>query len=145
VDTGCTWELNRSRSYTNRSRLYSEFSKCTPTWMASSGTDFLAIPAEDAAKLVDFVDQRIAVAGLVFSRDELDAVGGADLRAESAGHALGPALLVREHAMGAAPPRRNRVRPRTSPVLFSSGYCMVTFGWSMCLNVSAMPLSAART
>ena len=30
-------------------------------------------------------------------------------------------------------------------VLFSSGYCIVTFGSNMCLKVSAIPLSVART
>ena len=31
VETGCVCDERRSRSYTNRSRVYSEFSKCTPT------------------------------------------------------------------------------------------------------------------
>src|SRR5207247_9578214 len=75
------------------------------------GAHFLAVAAEDAAELVDLVDQRVAVALLILARDELDAVGGADLGAETAGHALGSALLVGEHAVRAAPP------PPARPVL----------------------------
>src|SRR2546426_654425 len=37
------------------------------------GAHLLAVAAEHAAKLVDLVDQRVAVAVLVLSRDELDA------------------------------------------------------------------------
>ena len=67
------------------------------------GAHFLAVAAEDAAELVDLVDQRIAVALFILARHELDAVRGTDLRAESARDAFRPALLVGEHAMGAAP------------------------------------------
>src|SRR5262245_49466791 len=70
--------------------------------------DFLAIAAKDAAKLIDLVNQRIAMALLVFSRHELDAVRGTDLRAQPAGDALRSALLVGQHAMRAAPARRKR-------------------------------------
>ena len=35
--------------------------------------------------------------------------------------------------------------PCSLSVLFSSGYCIVTFFSNMCLKVSAMPLSVART
>ena len=35
--------------------------------------------------------------------------------------------------------------PCSPSVLFSSGYCMVTFFSNMCLKVSAIPLSVART
>ena len=35
--------------------------------------------------------------------------------------------------------------PLSGPELFSSGYCIVTFGSNMCLKVSAIPLSVART
>src|SRR5688572_12763007 len=72
------------------------------------GAHFLAIAAEDAAELVDLVNQRIAMALFVLARDELDAVGGADLRAQAARHALGAPLLVGEHAVGPAPTRRER-------------------------------------
>src|SRR6266567_2345495 len=72
------------------------------------GADFLAVTAEDAAELVDLVDQRVTVALLVLPRHQLDAVGGADLRAKAAGHALGAALLVGEHAVRAAPALRDR-------------------------------------
>src|SRR5216110_500247 len=60
---------------------------------------FLAVAAEDAAELVDLVDQRIAVALFILARHELDAVGGTDLGAEPARDAFGPALLVGEHAV----------------------------------------------
>src|SRR3954452_15657969 len=43
--------------------------------------DFLAVAAEDAAELVDLEYERIAVALLVFTRHELDAVRRADGRA----------------------------------------------------------------
>src|SRR3970040_1763668 len=39
------------------------------------GADFLAVAAEDAPKLIDLVDQRVAIAVLVFPWDQLDAVG----------------------------------------------------------------------
>jgi hypothetical protein len=35
--------------------------------------------------------------------------------------------------------------PCSRSVLFCSGYCIVTFFSSMCLKVSAIPLSVART
>src|SRR5262247_1822517 len=72
------------------------------------GAYFLAIAAEHTTELVDLVDQRIAVALLVLPRYQLDAVGGADLRAQPAGDALGAPLLVGEHAVRAAPARRER-------------------------------------
>src|SRR2546422_3441725 len=72
------------------------------------GADFLAVPAEYATELVDLVDQGVAVALLVLPRHELDAVGGADLGAQPAGDAFGAPLLVGEHAVGAAPARRER-------------------------------------
>src|SRR5205823_9149976 len=71
-------------------------------------TDFLEIPAEHAAEFVDLVNERVAVARLVFSGHELDAVGRADLGTESARDALGASLLVGEHAVRAAPPRGER-------------------------------------
>src|SRR5690606_15707638 len=72
------------------------------------GADFLAVAAEDAAEFVDLVDQRVPVPVLVFPRHQLDAVGGTDLGAEAAGHALGAPLLVGEHPVRAAPPGRER-------------------------------------
>src|SRR5690348_12404097 len=65
--------------------------------------DFLAVAAEDAAEFVDLEQQRIAVALLVLTRHQLDAVGGADGGAEPARDALGLAVLGREHAVRAAP------------------------------------------
>src|SRR5205807_3941513 len=53
-------------------------------------------------------NQRIAVPLLVLPGNQLDAVGGTDLGAQAAGHALGPSLLVGEHAVRAAPPPRER-------------------------------------
>src|SRR3989442_1270836 len=67
------------------------------------GADLLAIAAEDAAELVDLVDQGVAVALLVLARHQLDAVGGADLRAQAARYALRAPLLVGQHAVRAAP------------------------------------------
>src|SRR6266550_62853 len=72
------------------------------------GADLLAVAAEDAAELVDLVDERVAIALLVLPRHQLDAVGGADLRAEPARDALGPSLLVGEHAVRPAPPGGDR-------------------------------------
>src|SRR2546430_14350594 len=60
------------------------------------------------SEFVDLVDERVAVARFVFPGHELDAVRGTDLRAEPAGDALGPSLLVGEHAVRAAPPRGQR-------------------------------------
>src|SRR5919198_1881393 len=68
----------------------------------------LAIAAEDAAKLVDLVNERIAVPVFVLARDQLDTVGRADLRAEAAGDAFGATLLVGQHAVRAAPARGER-------------------------------------
>src|SRR2546425_13371230 len=45
---------------------------------------------------------------LVLAGDQLDAVGRADLGAQAACHALGPPLLVREHAVRAAPTAGDR-------------------------------------
>src|SRR5256885_16575067 len=70
------------------------------------GAHLLAVAAEDAAELVDLVDQRIAVAVLVLSRHELDAVRRANLGTQAAGDALGAPLLVGEHAVRPAPARR---------------------------------------
>src|ERR1043166_5180902 len=69
---------------------------------------FLAVAAEDAAELVNLVNQRIAVALLVLAGNELDAVRGTDLRAQSARHTLRSALLVGEHPVRAAPARGER-------------------------------------
>src|SRR3990170_873700 len=68
------------------------------------GADLLAVPAEDAPELVDLEDERVAVALLVLARDQADAVGRADLRAEAAGDALRLAVLVHGHAVRPAPP-----------------------------------------
>src|SRR6266496_4116183 len=72
------------------------------------GAHFLAVAAEDAAELVDLVDQRIAVALFILARHELDAVRGADLRAETARHAPRSALTVGEHAVRPTPARGER-------------------------------------
>src|SRR2546428_66878 len=75
------------------------------------GADMVAVAAERAAELIDLVDQRIAVALLVVAGQGLDAVGGTDLRAQPAGHALGASLLVGEHAVRAPPARGERPVP----------------------------------
>src|SRR5690606_394996 len=69
--------------------------------------DLLAVAAEDAAELVDLVDQREPVPLLVLPGDELDAVRRADLRTEPAGDALRAAEFVGQHPVRAAPPRRD--------------------------------------
>src|SRR5438132_14422490 len=69
------------------------------------GAHLLAVAAEHAAKLVDLVDQRVAVAVLVLSRDELDAVRRTDLGTYAAGDAFGAPLLVGAHAMRPTPAR----------------------------------------
>src|ERR1700687_1462857 len=48
-------------------------------------TNFLAKAAEDATKLVDLEDERVAVALLVLARYQLDAVRRTDRRTESTG------------------------------------------------------------
>src|SRR5438132_8233508 len=50
---------------------------------------------------------------LVFARHELDAVRRADLGAQAARDALRPSLRIGEHAVGAAPARRERDRKST--------------------------------
>src|SRR5262245_1470134 len=69
-------------------------------------TDFLAHAAEDAAELIDLVHDRVAVALVVLTGNELDAVGRADRWAEAAGHTLRAAVRVLLHAMRATPARR---------------------------------------
>src|SRR6185437_3155832 len=71
-------------------------------------THLLAVAAEDAAELVDLEHERIAIAILVLAGHELDAVGRADRRTESAGDALGLAVLGCEHAVRPPPTRRER-------------------------------------
>src|SRR5678815_990764 len=70
-------------------------------------THFLAVAAEDAAELVDLEHERVAVALLVLTRHELDAVRGADGRAQPARDALRLAGFRRQHAMRAAPALRD--------------------------------------
>src|SRR5437867_1174782 len=70
--------------------------------------DLLTVTAEDAAELVDLEHQRIPIPVLIFAGNELDAVGGTHGRAETAGDALRLAILRRQHAMCASPPRRER-------------------------------------
>src|SRR5512138_508556 len=69
--------------------------------------DFLAVATEDAAELIDLEHERIAVALLVFAWYELDAVGRAHCRAETARDAFRLAGLGREHTMRATPPARD--------------------------------------
>src|SRR5687768_156105 len=72
------------------------------------GAHLLAVAAEDAAELVDLEDQRVAVALLVLTRDELDAVRGTYGGTQPARDALRLARFGGEHAMRAAPPLRDR-------------------------------------
>src|SRR5205085_5198922 len=70
--------------------------------------DLLAIAAEDAAELIDLEHERIPIAILVLTRNELDAVRWTYRRTQTAGDALRFAVFGREHAMCAAPARRER-------------------------------------
>src|SRR6185312_66231 len=63
----------------------------------------LAVAAEDATELVDLEHERVAVAVLVLTRHELDAIGRAHRRTESARDALGLAVFSRQHAVRPAP------------------------------------------
>src|SRR5215204_1858199 len=65
--------------------------------------NFLAIATEDAAELIDLEYERVAVALLVLTRHELDAVRRADGRAQPARDAFRLAGFRREHAMRTAP------------------------------------------
>src|SRR5581483_1059108 len=69
---------------------------------------FLAVAAEDAAELVDLEHERIAITLLVFAGHELDAVGRADGRTETARHALRLARLGGQHPVRAPPAWRER-------------------------------------
>src|SRR5829696_4520170 len=75
------------------------------------GAYFLAVPAEDAAELIDLIDQRVAVAALVLTGYQLDAVCRANLGTQAAGYTLRAALFIGEHAVGAAPPLRDAPLP----------------------------------
>ena len=71
-----------------------------------------AVAAEDAARLVNLVDRRVARAGhhraVVLGRFEIDRVGRARHRAQAAGHALLQAVLVAHQHLFAAIPREHR-------------------------------------
>ena len=71
-----------------------------------------AVAAEDAARLVDLVDLRVARAGhhraVVFRRFEVDRVGRAGHGAEAAGHALFQAVFVPHQHLLAAELREHR-------------------------------------
>src|SRR5262245_65771545 len=70
--------------------------------------NLLAVPAEDAAELVDLEHERVAISLFVLAGDQLDAIGRAHRGAQTARDALGLAVFRREHAVRAAPPRRER-------------------------------------
>src|SRR3954465_15889811 len=72
------------------------------------GADFLTVAAEDAAEFVDLEEQRIAIAILVLTRHELDAIRGADSRAETASNAFRLSVLGSEHPVRPTPPRGER-------------------------------------
>src|SRR5689334_6744877 len=67
------------------------------------GTNFLAVPAENATELVDLEHEWVAVPFLVLAGHQLDAVGGTHRRTKSAGNTTSLAGLGGEHAMRAAP------------------------------------------
>src|SRR2546423_2948167 len=71
-------------------------------------TNLLTVAAEDAAKFVDLEDERVAVPFLVLARHQLDAVRRADRRTQTAGDTSGLSRLGRQHAVCAAPARRDR-------------------------------------
>src|SRR5687768_3785689 len=66
----------------------------------------LAVAAEDAAEFIDLEDERIPIPLLVLPRHELDAVGGAHGRTQTAGDALRLPRLGGQHAMRSPPPGR---------------------------------------
>src|SRR2546423_14362503 len=72
------------------------------------GTNFLAVPAENATELIDLEHQRVTIPFLVLSWLELDAVGGPYRRTKSARDPARLARLSREHALRAAPARCDR-------------------------------------
>src|SRR3954463_11643313 len=72
------------------------------------GADFLTVAAEDAAEFVDLEEQRIAIAVLVFTRHELDAIRRTDSRAETASDALRLPIFGGEHPVRPSPTRRER-------------------------------------
>src|SRR5581483_10995467 len=70
----------------------------------ADGARFLAVPAEDTARLVDLVDRRVPRTGLhravVLRGFEVDGIGRAGDRAESAGDALlEPVLVAHQHLL----------------------------------------------
>src|SRR6267143_4833526 len=69
--------------------------------------DLLAVAAEDAAKLVDLENQRVAVAFLVLAWHQLDAVRRTDCRTKSTRYAFRLSGLGRQHSVRAAPARRD--------------------------------------
>src|SRR3954469_24193606 len=70
--------------------------------------DFLTVAAEDAAEFVDLEEQRIAIAVLVLTGHELDAIRRTDRRAETAGDALRLPIFSGEHPVRPTPSRRER-------------------------------------
>src|SRR5690606_41830206 len=66
--------------------------------------DLVAHAAEDAAEVVDLVDDRVPVPLVVLPGHEPDAVRRTDRRAEAAGHALRAPIRVHLHALRAPPP-----------------------------------------
>src|SRR6202022_3542109 len=70
--------------------------------------NLLTVAAEDAAKLVDLEDERVAVSLFVFARHQLDAIRGTDSRTKSAGHAFRFSGFGGQHSVSAAPARRDR-------------------------------------
>src|SRR5665213_1953500 len=68
--------------------------------------DFLTVATEDAPEFIDLEDERVAIAVLVLSWHQLDAVGWTDARAQTTSDAPRLAVLLGEHPMRSAPTRR---------------------------------------
>ena len=75
--------------------------------IADTGHAFFAVAAEDAARLVNLIDRRVARTGLdravVLGRLEVDRVRRTGDRAQPAGHALlQPVLVPHQHLLAPA-------------------------------------------
>ena len=69
--------------------------------------NLLTHSAEDAAELINLVDDGIPIPLIVFASHKADTVGGTDGGAKAAGDALRPPVCVNLHPMRSPPVRRH--------------------------------------